>query len=134
MNRVERAEIDGGTDQESAPEEHADSFREDAFQQVDGNAEQHHAEQDVHLCHPRADSRQQLTAGCSGDDEWRTHSHAEGEQRGAAEHCVAGLTDVNERTGKRRGHAWTHDEGRKNPHDAHTDIGAPLQAVAQSRQ
>ncbi len=129
LQRVERSKIHCRADKESSPEEHADPFRNNSLQQIDRDAEQHHTEHGLDLRHPRCHPGEQLAARCPGNEHWRPHPHAQGEQRRTSEEGIAGLADVDERACQRCRHTGSHDEGREKSHDANTDERSALLAV-----
>ena len=127
---VERAEVDRRDDQQRGPHRHGQRGRQDALEHPDRDADQQHAEHRLDGVHPRACLRQQLAGRGADQQQRRAHAQAKREQRRAAEHCVAGLPDVDQRACQRRGDARADDQCRQEPHDRHAGQRAALLAVA----
>jgi hypothetical protein len=84
--------------------------------------------------HPRSGLRQQRAAGGADGDQRRAHAERHDEQRRAAEHGVAGLADVEQRAGQRRGDAGADDQRRQRAHQEDADAAAALQVAGFFRQ
>jgi hypothetical protein len=93
------------------------------------DAQQHDAEERLHVLHPATGARQQRPGGQPEQQQRHAHAGGQGEQGGAAEHHVARLADVDQRARQRRGHAWPHQQRRQPAHREHRDVAAAGEPV-----
>jgi hypothetical protein len=88
---------------------------DDRRNQPDGGGQQQHAEGLLDASIHAPGLGQQRAAGEADDDQRHAHAERHDEQRRAAEHGIAGLADVEQRAGQRRGDAGADDQRRQAP-------------------
>ncbi|MPM76495.1 hypothetical protein SDC9_123493 [bioreactor metagenome] len=127
--RVEGVQVDSRHDEQQRPGEHAGDRRHDRRDQPDGSGQQQHAESLLDAFHPRPGLGQQGTAGDADGDQRGPHAQRHDEQRRAAEYGIAGLADVEQGPGERRGDAGTDDQRRQRAHQEDADAAPALQVA-----
>jgi hypothetical protein len=99
----------------SRPGEHLRHGGDDRRNQPDGGGQQQHAEGLLDRLHPRPGLGQQRASREADGDQRHAHAERHDKQRRAAEHGIAGLADVEQRAGQRRGDAGADDQRRQAP-------------------